>query len=149
MSMTNNLEIILVDDDNGHRNLVSRNLRRAGVSNSIREFTTGDIALDYIFCRGEHASRPGSGHLLILLDLNMPGLDGLEVLKQIKGDPKKCKIPVIMLTTTDDPREIERCYAAGCGSYIVKPVATAAFLDAINKLGLYISIISLPSESGR
>ena len=83
------------------------------------------------------------------LDINMPGIDGVEVLRQIKSDPKKRKIPVIMLTTTDDPREVDRCYALGCSSYITKPLDSKAFLKAINRIGLFISIISVPSEEGQ
>jgi len=84
---------------------------------------------------------------LILLDVNMPGLDGAEVLRQIKAHPRKKKIPVIMLTTTDDPREIKRFYELGCSVYVTKPVDPGAFIEAIKRLGMFISIVSAVEES--
>ena len=80
----------------------------------------------------------------MLLDINMPGLDGVEVLRQIKAHPQTRMIPVLMLTTTDDPREIQRCYELGCNTYITKPVDPAAFIEAIVRLGLFISVVSVP-----
>jgi CheY-like chemotaxis protein len=83
----------------------------------------------------------------MLLDVNMAGLDGVEVLRQIKADPRKKKIPVIMLTTTDDPREINRCYELGCSVYVTKPVDPGAFIEAIKRLGMFISIVRVVEES--
>lgn len=150
MVRDHSVTILVVDDDEGHIELVRRNLRRAGISNPIATINTGNEALDYVFARGLHADRDVVGELLILLDINMPGgLDGVEVLRQIKADPEARKIPVIMLTTTDDPREINRCYDIGCSVYVTKPVDPAAFVDAINRLGLFISIVSMPSDPAR
>src|SRR5438128_8773561 len=98
MSQEYRLNLRVVDDDEGHIELVRRNLRRSGISNPIIALTSGQEALDYVFCRGAYAGRATNGHLLILLDINMPGgVDGVEVLRQIKADPKKKKIPVLML----------------------------------------------------
>jgi CheY-like chemotaxis protein len=108
MDQARNLTILVVDDDDGHRELVRRNLQRGGVTNTIIGLTSGNEALDYVFARGAHAQRAES-ELLLLLDVNMPGINGIEVLRQIKTDPQKKKIPVIMLTTTDDPREVDQC----------------------------------------
>ena len=141
--------IMVVDDDQGHVELVRRNLRRAGINNPMVLFGTGTEALDYIFCRGAHVGRNGNGELLVLLDINMPGLDGVEVLRQIKADPGTKKIPVLMLTTTDDPRETNRCYELGCNVYVTKPVDPSAFIEAIKRLGLFISVVSMPSDPER
>lgn len=141
MERTNNLTILVVDDDQGQRELIRRNLQRGGVSNTVVCLPSGKEALDYVFFRGQHAERSRSGELLILLDVNMPGLDGVEVLRQLKADPGKKKIPVIILTTTDDPREVNRCYELGCSVYVTKPVEPSAFIDAIKRLGMFISIV--------
>jgi len=136
--------ILLVDDDQGHTELVRRNLQRSGIKNPIVAIANGSQALDYIFFRGDYAGQNENRELLVLLDINMPGIDGVEVLRQIKESPDAKKIPVLMLTTTDDPREINRCYELGCSVYITKPVEPAAFIEAIKRLGLFISIVKLP-----
>jgi CheY-like chemotaxis protein len=149
MTDSKHITILLVDDDAGHTELVRRNLRRSGVRNPIQIIESGAAALDYVFCRGRHAGRAGDGELLLLLDINMPGLDGVEVLRQIKADPSTRRIPVIMLTTTDDPREINRCYDLGCNVYVTKPVEPSAFVEAVKRLGLMIDVASLPIDPGR
>lgn len=147
MAEETKLDILVVDDNEGHSELVRRNLRRNGISNSITSLTNGADALDYVYRRGKYASRP-LNELLILLDINMPGgVNGIDVLSRIKSDPAKKKIPVIMLTTTDDPKEIERCYALGCNIYITKPVEPEAFVEAVRRLGLFVLIVNLPSSS--
>jgi CheY-like chemotaxis protein len=138
--------ILVVDDDEGHIELVRRNLKRSGISNSIVAMSDGQQALDYIFRRGLHTGALHNGNLLVLLDINMPGLDGIEVLRQIKSDARSRVIPVLMLTTTDDIREVNRCYALGCNVYITKPVDPSRFVDAIQQLGLFISVINTPIE---
>src|SRR5262249_37916319 len=100
------LIILLAEDDEGHAYLVRENLQEGGVSNQIFHVSNGQDALDYIHCRGGFAARHPNGPLLLLLDINMPLLDGIEVLKQLKSDPATAQLPVIMLTTTDDPREV-------------------------------------------
>lgn len=142
--------IVVVDDDPGHCELVRRNLRRAGVDNPIVVLNSGDLALDYVFRTGPYETRAHDSEMLLLLDINMPGgANGLDVLRQIKADPTTRVIPVIMLTTTDDPKEINRCYELGCSVYITKPVDPQAFVEAVNRLGLFISVVSLPSDSAR
>ena len=141
--------ILVVDDDDGHRELVRRNLKRSGINSPIVALTTGIQALDYVLCRNTYANRMGNGDLLVLLDINMPGLDGVEVLRQIKADAEGKKVPVLMLTTTDDPREIKRCYELGCNLYITKPVDPAAFMAAIQRLGLFLSVVSIPTDQVR
>ena len=150
MATEEQVDILLVDDEEGHSELVRRNFKRLGVPNPITSLTRGQDALDFVFGRGAFHNRSGTGRLLILLDIKMPGsIDGIEVLRQIKGDPEKKKIPVIMLTTTDDPRDVSRCYDLGCSVYITKPVDPNQFIEAVKRLGLFISVVSVPSEGGR
>ena len=93
-------------------------------------------------------SRTITDFVLLLLDINMPRLDGVEVLRRIKADPETAKIPVIMLTTTDDPREVERCYELGCSVYLTKPVEYDGFIEAINRLGLFLQVVKVPRNGG-
>ncbi len=135
--------VLIVDDDEGHVELVRRNLRRIAVGNPIVSLQDGDRALNYIFRRGEFAANADE-QLLVLLDINMPGsVNGVEVLRQLKADPAMHKTPVIMLSTTDDPREVALCYELGCSVYITKPVDSIQFIEAIKRLGLFLQIISL------
>ncbi len=141
------LVILLAEDDEGHGNLVQRNLKRSGFVNEIVHVRDGQEALDYIRCQGSYAERVPNGPLLLLLDINMPRVDGVEVLRQIKTDHRTAKIPAIMLTTTDDPREIDRCYQLGCSVYVTKPVAYEEFIEAVKRLGLLLAIVKVPAEA--
>lgn len=140
------LQILLAEDDEGQAFLVERNLERAGIANRVFHVTDGQSALDFVFRRGDHADRNSDGPLLLVLDINMPRIDGVEVLAQIKASEATAKMPVIMLTTTDDPREIERCYQLGCNVYITKPVEYEAFVEAVKRLGLLLQVVRIPSE---
>ena len=144
---TEPLLIVLVEDDDGHANLVERNLRRAGISNGIERLKDGQEALDFLHGVGAFANSNPSRPILLLLDIKMPRVDGIEVLRQIKSNPRTALIPVIMLTTTDDPREIQRCYELGCSVYIPKPVDYQAFVDAINRLGLFLQVVRIPENN--
>jgi CheY-like chemotaxis protein len=136
--------ILIVDDDEGHVELLRRNLRRIALDNPIVILYDGAQALDYVFKRGDFARREG-GDPLMLLDINMPGtVNGVEVLRQVKSDPSTQKMPVIMLSTADDPREIARCYELGCSVYIAKPVDSTLFIEAIKRLGFFLQIIRVP-----
>jgi CheY-like chemotaxis protein len=140
------LIILLAEDDEGHAYLVQQNLLDAGLSNRIVHVQDGQEALDYIRCAGAYRDRVPNGPLLLLLDINMPRVDGVEVLRQLKADPRTDELPVIMLTTTDDPREVKRCYELGCASYVTKPVDYDRFVEAIRRLGLFLSIVQVPRE---
>lgn len=140
------LEILLAEDDEGHAFLVQRNLERAGVSNRITHVTDGQAALDYVLREGMYSGPGPNGPLLLVLDINMPRVDGVDVLAQIKSSPATANLPVIMLTTTDDPREIERCYQLGCNVYITKPVEYDAFVEAVKRLGLFLQVVQLPPQ---
>ena len=140
------LTIVLAEDDEGHAELIRMNLARAQILNQIVHLPDGQAALEYIRREGPYAGRP-QGSLILLLDINMPRLDGIETLRQLKADPKTAKIPVIMLTTTDNPREIERCYELGCNVYITKPVEYNRFCDALRELGLFLQFVRVPNEA--
>jgi CheY-like chemotaxis protein len=143
------LVILLAEDDDGHASLVSRNLKRAGIVNEIRHVHDGQEALDYLFCEGTFAERAPNGPILLLLDLKMPRVDGIEVLRRVKESDATARIPVIVLTTTDDPREVQRCYELGCSVYVTKPVLYEDFIEAIRRLGLFLSIVTVPREDDR
>lgn len=140
------LVILLAEDDEGHATLVQRNLKRGGVANTIIHVKDGQEALEYTRCEGAYAGRVRNGSLLVLLDINMPRIDGVETLRQLKADNATKRIPVIMLTTTDDPREIERCYQLGCSVYVTKPVDYSGFVEAIKQLGLFLQVVKVPIE---
>ena len=116
------LVILLAEDDDGHAYLIQQNMQDAGLANRVVHVRDGQEALDYIHCTGAYGGRLQGGPLLLLLDINMPRVDGVEVLRRLKADPKTGELPVIVLTTTDDPREVKRCYELGCSSYVTKPV---------------------------
>lgn len=140
--------IILVEDDDGHALLIEKNLRRAGVNNPLLRLHDGQEALDYFFSGSATAhALVGFTSAVVLLDVNMPRIDGVEVLRRLKADPATAMLPVIMLTTTDDPREIARCYALGCNIYVTKPVEYSAFVDAIQRLGFFLQVVKLPPSS--
>ncbi|MBI4351805.1 MAG: response regulator [Elusimicrobia bacterium] len=135
--------IVLAEDDDGHARLIAEHFSEAGVTNPLVRLRDGREALDFFFHTG---AGPHSGPdicYLLLLDIKMPGADGIEVLKRLKADERLKKLPVIMLTTTDDPRDIEACYAAGCNNYLTKPVAFSRFAEVIKRLGLFISIVKV------
>ena len=137
------VNIIMIEDDEGHARLIEKNIRRAGISNDIQHFTDGTTALAYLYDAPEGPAR--NGPALILLDLNLPDMSGTDILSRIKaeGNPLK-RTPVVVLTTTDDKVEIQRCYDLGCNVYITKPVNYESFADAIRQLGLFLSVIQVP-----
>jgi CheY-like chemotaxis protein len=143
------ITILLAEDDDGHAALVQRNLERAGLINGFVRLRDGQEALDYVRGRGDFASRELWPNVLVLLDINMPRVDGVEVLRQLKADPATNLIPVIMLTTTDDPREVKRCYELGCSVYVTKPVDYKAFIEAIGRLGLFLQVVRVPPNKLR
>jgi CheY-like chemotaxis protein len=143
------LLIALVEDDDGHATLVERNLSRIGVSNKIIRLKDGQEALDFLSGESAQPVRNGSQPILLLLDIKMPRIDGIEVLRQLKSNPETSLIPVIILTTTDDPREIQLCCELGCSVYIAKPVDYQAFVEAVNRLGLFLQVVRIPEYSQR
>ena len=142
--MSNPVTIIMIEDDEGHARLIERNIRRSGVNNEIVPFRNGTAAVDYLFGQdGTGADRKGEA-LLVLLDLNLPDMTGIDILKRVKENKYLKSIPVVVLTTTDDSHEIKRCYELGCNVYISKPVNYESFANAIRQLGLFFSVIQVP-----
>ena len=142
MSSQQPVTIVMVEDDEGHARLIERNIRRAGISNTVRHFLDGTSALEYIFKGNDGPCL--NGPALILLDLNLPDMSGIDILAKIKSAPQLKRTPVVVLTTTDDKVEIQRCYDLGCNVYVTKPVDYESFADAIRQLGLFFSVIQVP-----
>ena len=132
------VDILLVEDNPLDAELVIRAMRKQNIANPLSVVEDGAQALDFVFCRGEYAKRDiNSPPKVILLDLKLPKVDGLEVLKQIKSDERTKSIPVVILTSSEEDPDIRTTYALGANSYVVKPVGSDAFIDAMSRLGLY------------
>lgn len=140
--------ILIVEDDEGHAILIRQNLEDAGLNNPIEHFRDGQAVLDYFFDPASEPSHQPGHPYLVLLDIRMPKVDGIEVLRRLKGNEQLRKIPVIMLTTTDDAREVERCHQLGCNVYIQKPVDYEKFAEAIRRLGLFVTLLVMPPAPG-
>jgi len=145
----NELIVLIAEDDMGHAALIKKNLKRSGISNGIIHFHDGEEILDFLFCRGDGPHRESGTPYLLLLDIRMPKVDGEEVLRQVKADEELKKMPVIMLTTTDDPKEIQKCHLLGCSNYIAKPVDYEKFSDTIQQLGCFLKIVQVPVLNGK
>ncbi len=140
--------ILIAEDDEGHAGLIRKNLARAGIANEVLHFKDGQEILDYLLRTGSGQKRASDTAYVLLLDIRMPKLDGVEVLERIKADSELRKMPVIMITTTDDPREVDRCHALGCSSYIAKPIDYEGFVNAIRQLGLFLMVVQIPKVNG-
>ena len=140
MNDSRHVTIVMIEDDEGHARLIERNIRRAGIMNDIRHFSDGGTALAYLHGDGLVQEGPA----LVLLDLNLPDMNGVDILAEIKSSETLRRTPVVVLTTTDDRSEIQRCYDLGANVYITKPVNYDSFADAIRQLGLFLSVIQVP-----
>ena len=153
MSNTNQIDqkltILIAEDDDGHAELIRENLLDSGIRNPIIRFVNGQEAWNFFSRTGPGAHREIKQAYLLLLDIHMPKMDGVEVLRRIKADPVLRSMPVIMLTTTNDPREVKECYELGCSSYVTKPVNYQQFSEALKRLGLYIMIIQISPMNGQ
>jgi CheY-like chemotaxis protein len=141
--------ILLVEDDAGHSRLIETNIRRAGVKNPMTVIRNGREALDFIFCQGPYVGSSRSSPLLVLLDLNLPIVPGLQVLTNVKGDTRTKHIPIVILTSTDDPRDVALCYEHGCNLFVTKPIDYERFMACIKNLMLLLSIATLPNGNRR
>lgn len=147
MDERKSVTILLVEDDDGHARLLEKNLRRGGMVNKLVRVADGQEAVDYVSRTPPYQDT--TAHpipSLVLLDVRMPRMDGFEVLAHLKRSPELMKIPVIMLTSTDNQKEINRAYELGANGYVVKPVAVQSFIDRVVKLGMFIEVIELPEN---
>jgi DNA-binding response OmpR family regulator len=145
--MSEHVSIIMIEDDEGHARLIERNIRRAGVNNDIIPFQNGTDAVRFLFGTDGSGKVSSGRALLILLDLNLPDMSGVDILKRVKENEHMKLTPVVVLTTTDDEREIKRCYDLGANVYITKPVNYESFANAIRQLGLFFSVIQVPATA--
>lgn len=140
--------ILLAEDDDGHARLIQINMEEAGLVAPIIRFVDGQQVLDFLFRRGDGPHRQSGLSYLLLLDIRMPKIDGIEVLRQVRSAPEIRKIPVIMLTTTDDPKVVDQCYALGCGLFITKPMDAGEFFDTIHRIAQLAQLMTLPRING-
>ena len=145
MTDPNPIELLLVEDNPQDLELSLRALRKANLANRIHVARDGAEALDFIFCEGPHGARQiANGPKVILLDLKLPKVDGLEVLKRVKGDARTKVIPVVVLTSSQEQSDVVESYGLGVNSYIVKPVNFERFAEAVRDLGLYWLLLNQP-----
>ncbi|HEY8689822.1 MAG TPA: response regulator [Chitinophagaceae bacterium] len=145
--MKHEIEVLLVEDNASDAEMTTRALKKNNLSNKLLHLTDGSEALDFIFAEGEYSGRQMENiPKVILLDLKMPKVSGIEVLRRIKTDERTRKIPVVMLTSSKEDPDIEACYALGVNSYVVKPVDFNEFQKAISNVGLFWLIINQPPQ---
>ncbi len=145
--MNKDMVILIAEDDAGHFQLIKKNLWLACVNNDILQFKNGRQVLDFLLQTGHGAHLDETKQYIMLLDVRMPEVDGLDVLRKIKDNAKLRKIPVVMLTTTSESSMVEQCYDLGCSYYMVKPVDYHRFMEAVQNLGKFLSLegLRLPS----
>ena len=146
--MQNNVVILIAEDDEGHAGLIRKNLARAGIVNEIIHFKDGQETLDFFFGAGDGPTRELGTPYVLLLDISMPKIDGIEVLKKLKAHPELRKMPVTMISTQDDPKEVERSHAIGCSNYVTKPLDYETFVNTIRQLGLFLAVVEVPTIEG-
>lgn len=146
--MKDEIIILIAEDDIGHATLIKKNLRRSGITNQILHFKDGEEILNFLFCKGDGCHRKTGTPYLLLLDIRMPKISGIEVLRRIKQDQVLHSMPVIILTTTDDPNEVEKCHLLGCNNYITKPIDYDKFVTAIRQLGFFLTVVEVPRIDG-
>jgi two-component system response regulator len=138
------VEILLVEDNPSDAKLTIRGLVKSKVANQIEWVKDGQAAVDYLFCEGIYADRDPAMPQIVLLDIKLPKMDGLEVLERIRKDPRTSNLPVVLLTSSNQERDIARGYALRANSYIVKPVDFVQFADAVKSLGMYWLLLNTP-----
>ena len=141
------VQIVMIEDDEGHARLIEKNIRRAGVGNEIIPFVNGTDALNYLLGDDRSGAASAKRQQLILLDLNLPDMTGIDILQKLKGNKHTKRSPIVVLTTTDDSREIQRCYDLGANVYITKPVNYEGFANAIRQLGLFVAVMQVPETA--
>lgn len=136
--------ILLVEDNPKDIELTLAALAKCQLANDIVVVRDGADALDYLYSRGEHANRQPGDPAVVLLDLKLPKIDGLEVLERLKGDPQRRQIPVVMLTSSREERDLLKSYELGVNAFVVKPVDFNAFFEAIQDLGMFWAVLNEP-----
>jgi CheY-like chemotaxis protein len=131
------VDILLVEDSSADAEMTLRTLKRRGIANSVEWVRDGVEALDWLHCRNGHADRPNGHPKLVLLDLKMPRMDGLQLLKSMKADPHTRSIPVVMMTSSREEGDLLASYGLGVNSYVVKPVDFTEFAERIAQIGMY------------
>lgn len=146
MSTHHTVEILLAEDSLHDAELTIRELKKHNMANNLVHVKDGEEALDFIFGRGKYIDHKDTIHFpkVILLDIQMPKLNGMEVLKEIKSDPRTQSIPVVILTSSKEHPDVQRCYELGANSYIVKPVNFEGFAESIRNLGFYWLLLNQP-----
>ncbi len=143
-----NFTVVLGEDDDGHALLVRKNLERVGFGGTFVRLRDGREVVEYFKERELREAGGAARETLLLLDINMPQIDGIEALRHLRSNPGTARLPVIMLTTTDNPKEIARCYELGCNIYVTKPVVYEQFVDAIARLGMFLTVVRVPTDGG-
>jgi CheY-like chemotaxis protein len=141
-----NIEVLFAEDSIDDAKLTIRALEKSGFTNKLLHVKNGAEALDFLYCKGQYAMRnSGEKPKLILVDLKMPKVTGIQVLEKVKSDPDLKSIPVLILTSSREDPDIAKCYSLGANSYIVKPVDSNNFFNAIKEIGLYWMILNQPA----
>lgn len=135
--MNTDVELVLVEDKESDAELILRVLKKNKIANKIFHVIDGEEALDFLFAQGPHSGRPVNDNKIVLLDLKLPKVDGLEVLRQIKADERTKKIPVIILSASGENRDLESAYELGANSYVIKPIKFDDFSKVVQDLGIY------------
>jgi CheY-like chemotaxis protein len=141
--------MLLAEDDPNDVELTLTALGEYNLANEVHVVKDGVEALDYLFRRGAYADRPPGDPVVVLLDIKMPKVDGVEVLRQIKGDPKLRVIPVVILTSSREERDLVESYQLGANAYVVKPMEFHAFIDAVKELSIFWAVINEPPPNSR
>lgn len=137
MELFEQVEILLVEDNDNDAELTMRGLKKGGLANRVMWVKNGELALDYLFRRGIYAEREDASPRLVLLDLKMPGMDGIEVLRAVKADERTRRIPIVVMTSSQEETDVERSYDLGVNSYVVKPVDFSSVADVVRQAGYY------------
>jgi CheY-like chemotaxis protein len=136
--------VLIAEDDDGHAALIEKNLRRAGMAKPCHRLRDGQEALEFLSGSGQNQWGKGWHRYLLLLDINLPGINGIEVLRRMKEHEVLKQVPVLMLSTTDDPKEVETCHSIGCNFYLIKPTEPDAFAQVIVRLGSFLDAVTIP-----
>ena len=145
--MRSDVVVLVTENDDSRFSLIQKTLARVGINNEIIQFKNGKAILDYLLSGEQNNKRSESRAYVILLDVEIPEVDGIDVLSRIKSDDKLCRIPVIIFTSADKPGYVDACHSLGCCIYFSKPVEYDRFIDAIKKIGMFLSVAQIPQIS--